>query len=197
MIEYYQVPIFVYSIENWESKKSLVLEKLEKYKKDSHRSDGKNYEGTDVQTDYFLNKGVKFPPYANELLEVVKPCIEQFKQDANLSWCKYEIDGLWYELAKRNEFHGKHDHGNYGISCVWYVDMNESQKPTEFICEYGLSTLTPQAKEGDIVFFPAWIKHRGGENPTDQDRVIISFNMRRSGRQYKDQYFYDGASVHV
>lgn len=196
MIEYYKIPIFSYSFDDWGNVKKTVLEKLSEYKKDHHIYNERTFEGTTLKTDYHIYKGLRLPPYGKDLIEIVTPYVKQFKQDANLS-ANYMFNGMWYESVQKDEYHGKHDHGKRGISAVWYIEMSEEQKPTEFLCEFGFETLTPNVKEGDILFFPAWLKHRGGVNPLNKERVIVSFNLVRSGRDYPDQYFYDGACVHV
>ena len=40
-------------------------------------------------------------------------------------------------------------------------------------------TIVPQ--EGDVLFFPGWLKHWVSPNTTELDRISISFNMSIRG----------------
>ena len=200
-----QIPIFQYSVENWETVKPEILSLLQKFKGSrKNRSKGSEtyyLSGTDVETDFFLYRGASDPPpYALDMMKYIKPCIQQFKEDAGIADIPYELDGFWYELAEKGEWHGLHDHGTKGISAVFFVEMDEGQYPTEFKGEFGEQTFSPPAKEGDLLFFPSWMKHRGGQNTIDKGRTIVSFNMKRKATQQDiddPNSFYHVASVHI
>ena len=87
-------------------------------------------------------------------MKYIKPCIQQFKEDAGIADIPYELDGFWYELAEKGEWHGLHDHGTKGISAVFFVEMDEGQYPAEFKGEFGEQTFSPPQKKEICYSFP-------------------------------------------
>ena len=39
-------------------------------------------------------------------------------------------------------------------------------------------TVQWEAKEKNLIFFPSWLQHEVQQNNSNQDRVIMSFNLR-------------------
>jgi hypothetical protein len=185
-----EVPIFKYSVDNWKTTKSKILKIINRYEnKGFHvvEADPHADDGTAVQSDYFLYKTSKSgPPYAKPIMEILSPYVNHFKEDVNLQDIPYILHGMWYQRTYKDQYHGIHDHGPEGFSSVIYVELDDGQTPTVFYGEYGLSTLCPDAKEGDILFFPSWVKHQGGSNPLEKSRTIISFNMLRKEKIIND-----------
>ena len=61
-----------------------------------------------------------------------------------------------------------------------------SKKSTEFVFEKiyhpgsvfkNIDTRGLDIKEGDLLFFPSYLPHRVGKNESDEDRIVISFNI--------------------
>ena len=52
-----------------------------------------------------------------------------------------------------------------------YTKLNDSTPLTE-------QAVTVSPREGDILFFPGWLRHWVTPNLTDQERVSVAFNIR-------------------
>lgn len=190
----YKIPIFKYSLNDWESKKIEILELLktkinnpEKYRQDYRdqleMSYGlKDQPTTEVETDFYegyTQKWENTPHYKGDIIELLYPELRKLVEDSGIP-ARYDATAMWYERAKKTEVHGVHDHGAKGISAVLYVELNDNQKGTQFYPEWGEDfTLDLDVKEGDIIFFPCWLKHAGSMNTDDEIRTIVSFNMIR------------------
>ena len=223
-----QQPIFKYSIENWGEFKTKILEMIEPYRGKENidtevyrkmklmqhtipQNDDrirKSYCGTDFDTDFFSNKKTSnskinpLPLYAKPLLDDLRKYLNQWKKESTID-AEYHVTDLWFETCMRTQYHGLHDHGGKGVSCVLYVEMPEGAIPTQFRDEWDVDKwYTPDFKEGDLVIFPAWWKHRGGINDSDERRTIIGFNMHRRGlRTSKDatnesEFYYTSMTCH-
>jgi len=216
MIFNYKIPIFKYSLEDWDSKKSKILSLLETkfssseqirqgYREQIENSHGlRNQPTTEVETDFyegFTQNWKDTPHYKGDMIELLLPELRKLVEDSGIP-PRYDATAMWYERAKKTEVHGVHDHGAKGISAVLYVELNDNQKGTRFYSEWGEDfALDLDVKEGDIIFFPCWLKHGGSKNTEDEIRTIVSFNMIRI-RPEEDEWEpsdtdYQNFTVHV
>jgi hypothetical protein len=159
--EIFKIPYSHYSIDNWEEKKSKILDQLD-----------------DKFTDY---GDYELPPYESIVRQNISNELIDFSSylDFPLS-----IMCMWYERSKRSHRHPVHNHGGAGFSAVMYVEFNpEVHESTVLYSPYGnpftgaLMSYRPDVKEGDIIFFPSSFLHEARPNESDEVRTIISFNM--------------------
>ena len=109
-------------------------------------------------------------------------------------------DGLlWANVNRRSNFNAVHTHPDAILSGVIYLkvereeqgviqflDAREGTPTTHWRCFMRLAESTPLTlevvsvvpKEGDILFFPGWLKHWVTPNLTDDERISVSFNIR-------------------
>ena len=105
----------------------------------------------------------------------------------SLNW---EIDDIWLNIAKKDEYQEEHNHGSNLFSGVVYIQIPPNSGNFEFI-----NPLTAEAilmKDADnfpfaynikpiesmIMLFPSWMSHRVLPNDSLQDRISISFNIK-------------------
>ena len=100
-----------------------------------------------------------------------------------------KIKEMWLNIAKKGGYQEEHNHGSVMFSGVFYLQVNEESGYFQFInpleseailMGYSdifqeLYTIVP--KNGMIVLFPGWMRHKALPNRTDQDRISISFNI--------------------
>ena len=106
---------------------------------------------------------------------------------------KVNLTEMWAIINKKNNFNTEHTHPNNYLSAAYYVKAPEncgsfnisnpnqiareriaiSDKKTEF------NRVSAQIKpvEGDLLLFPAYLPHSVGMNSSDEDRIVISFNV--------------------
>ena len=120
-----------------------------------------------------------------------------FRSFQTLGWKtenkKMVISAMWAIINKKNDFNVLHSHPNASLSAAYYVGAPENCG--KFIIEHlnmakrnfypevlQDNQLNAQAaglevNEGDLLIFPGYLLHKVGMNESDQDRVVISFNV--------------------
>ena len=106
---------------------------------------------------------------------------------------KVNLTEMWAIINKKNNFNIEHTHPNNYLSAAYYVKAPEncgsfivtnpnsvsreritaSERKTEF--NQNIAQIKP--KEGDLLLFPAYLPHSVGMNLSDEDRIVISFNV--------------------
>ncbi|CAN0371049.1 unnamed protein product [Phaeothamnion confervicola] len=106
---------------------------------------------------------------------------------------------LWANVNRRGDFNAMHTHPDAILSGAVYLkvdspeqgviqfqDAREGSPTSHWRCYTKLNGVTPLTEqtitvtpqEGDILFFPGWLKHWVTPNQTDQERVSVAFNIR-------------------
>ena len=86
----FSVPLYKFSVPNWEEEKKDILKALPKEKRVKEYKD-------DIYTDFFDNsRSRKLPSYADLVLDVLSPCMEEFIQiQSSPGWLG--VDAMWYQ----------------------------------------------------------------------------------------------------
>lgn len=183
IIPLYSVPLIHLKLNDWEEKKSILMETYEKVSsnKNSFRQEGKDtftvltdyhqtYEDQDFSTTEIINK------YFQEELDFISEIFN----------CPIQVNNSWFEKSTINKQHPPHNHGNCGLSCVIFLKFDPKyHSPTIFIdpnlCSDSpmgpMNQMPPGIREGSMIIFPSYLTHYTLPNQTEVDRVILSFNM--------------------
>lgn len=124
---------------------------------------------------------------ANSLNEVFKD------MGWNLKDQETKITSMWSIINKQNASNARHIHSNNYISSAYYVKAPEKCGDIVFYDPRSVATFrhpkisTPnklntnifsiQPKEGLLVLFPSYLYHSVDMNKTDEERIVISFNI--------------------
>ena len=106
---------------------------------------------------------------------------------------KIVVTEIWAIINKPNDFNVIHTHPNSYLSAAYYVKAPEkagrfvienpntaathSYPVVEKKTEYNIKAAALDIKEGDLLLFPAYLPHKVNENKSDEDRIVISFNV--------------------
>ena len=91
---------------------------------------------------------------------------------------KCRASDCWGDLYKKNDFAVAHAHWPYIWSWGYYVKVPQGSSPLVFPeGKEGNYYVFPQA--GDLVIFPAWIKHEVPPSAIDEDRMLVGGNIER------------------
>jgi len=128
-------------------------------------------------TDYFNLEKIE---YQDAFIQLLKPYLDNFRDN-----CLYKfttIDGFWCQKYKARDYHVPHTHGPVGYSCVFYAKLSNEHKSTfffsPFMDEFGCNKSSGMnVKEGDLVFFPSNLLHMAPPHDSEEERIIISFNL--------------------
>ena len=100
---------------------------------------------------------------------------------------------MWSIINKKNDYNTIHTHPNSYLSAAYYVKAPKNcgkfivenplsisrhsypalERPTEF----NVKVARLEIEEGDLLLFPAYLPHGVEENTSEEDRVVISFNI--------------------
>lgn len=188
----FPVPIFSYQIPNHQE---TNLE-LRKY---IYRLKEKDPEGVQLS-----NKGGWHSPYfdvqnniepKNFVFKIRNILPEIFQN--HLGWDfgtnKVSIHAMWAVINEKNSFNVRHNHPNSYLSAAYYVRANENAGEIKFYdpkevkamhypkikvnTEFSTNSINIKPEEGKLLIFPSYLHHSVGENLSDEDRIVISFNI--------------------
>tara|TARA_B100001057_G_scaffold412977_1_gene429382 strand:+ start:383 stop:985 length:603 start_codon:yes stop_codon:yes gene_type:complete len=125
----------------------------------------------------------------------ISPSIEKVMTDMN--WEKekqsVKISNMWAIINTGGSTNSKHQHGNSTISAAYYVRAPENCGDIVFydprpapvfyypralgsnLLNAQVNSITP--KEGALVLFPSYLDHSVNENLSNEERIVISFNV--------------------
>ena len=100
---------------------------------------------------------------------------------------------MWAIINKKDSFNVVHTHPNSYLSAAYYVKApmncgkflveNPNAVSTHSFPkiikknEFNSNTRGIEVEEGDLLFFPSYLPHRVGKNESNEDRIVISFNI--------------------
>tara|TARA_Y200000002_G_C22628709_1_gene641450 strand:- start:524 stop:1120 length:597 start_codon:yes stop_codon:yes gene_type:complete len=172
-----------------------VNEEMYKFIKSKQKNDEIGIKKSNVKgwhsKDFDLND--KEP---QNFIAFVLPSIEQVMNDMN--WDKKrqiaKVNNMWAIINKGGSANLRHQHGNSTISGAYYVRAPINSGDIVFydprpapVYSYpnvvNPNLLNAQVngvnpKEGSLVLFPSYLDHSVNENLTNEERIVISFNIR-------------------
>ena len=128
-------------------------------------------------------------------IKFILPAIEQVITDMN--WEKQKqsvnINNMWAIINTGGAANLRHQHGNSTISGAYYVRAPKNSGDIVFYDPRPAPVYTyPKAlnpnllnaqvngispKEGALVLFPSYLDHSVNENLSNEERIVISFNI--------------------
>ena len=103
------------------------------------------------------------------------------------------ISEMWAIINKKDDFNVIHTHPNCYLSAAYYVKAakncgkfeiehpNSAKKyafpEIEKRNEFNLEVASIEIEEGDLLLFPSYLPHKVSQNKSDEDRIVISFNV--------------------
>ncbi len=190
--KYFPQPVFHYKLENFEDHN----EKLSNYIYNLNKEDPKGVERSNQggwHSKPFDLKEKDSAPF-KFFVSIQMYVADTFKE---YGWKynpgKVNLTEMWAIINKKSNFNLEHTHPNNYLSAAYYVKAPEncgsfkitnpnlisreritmSDKKTEF--NQNIAHIKPN--EGDLLLFPAYLPHSVGMNQSDEDRIVISFNV--------------------
>ena len=190
--KYFAQPIFQYQLENYERHN----QDLKKYIYNAYNEDPNGLSRSNQggwHSKPFDLKDKSSAPFIF-FQSIQKYVADVFKE---YGWLyvpgKVNLTEMWAIINKKNNFNIEHTHPNNYLSAAYYVKAPEncgsfivtnpnsvsreritaSERKTEF--NQNIAQIKP--KEGDLLLFPAYLPHSVGMNLSDEDRIVISFNV--------------------
>ena len=163
---------------------SELIKAINKYKKNEDSIEKSNKGGYHSLLDIHLKSIDVFDELNNRILDVVNGIIieSDYKHLDKIE----ELSSMWFIVNKKNDYNTNHMHTGSWFSGAYYVKVpdNESkylvfEDPIQ-IRNYNQDTPNSYMKkviEGMLLIFPGWVNHAVPKNDTNEERIVISFNI--------------------
>ena len=187
----FPTPVFHYRLENYEE----LNKELEKYILDLKK---KNKTG-----QLKSNRGGWHSPFFDLKNEIPMKFFNKMKNflekiiTNEMGWeyvpNNVKITSMWSIINKKGDFNIQHNHPNAYFSAAYYVKCPVNSGNINFhegseaklirhpnikkFTEMSAMKTSLEPKEGDLFVFPAYFYHDVGENLSNEDRIVISFNL--------------------
>lgn len=188
---FFSTPVWAVQIDNYKN----VNEEMHTYIKELQNKDQIGISKSNLKgwhsKDFNLNER-----QPQNFISLIYSSIEQVMHDMN--WDKQKqiakINNMWAIINTGGSANLRHQHGNSTISWAYYVRAPENAGDIIFydprpapIYSYpnavAPNSLNAQIngispKEGALVLFPSYLDHSVNENKSNEERIVISFNIR-------------------
>ena len=187
----FPTPVWTLELENFKS----VNEDMYNYIKNEQASDSSGINKSNIKgwhsKDFDLDHSEP-----KKFIKFISSSIEQVMTDMN--WDKekqvVKINNMWAIINTGGSSNAQHQHGNSNISGAYYVRAPKNSGDIVFydprpapvyfhpnakspnLLNAQVNSVSP--KEGVLVLFPSYLDHSVNENLSNEERIVISFNIR-------------------
>lgn len=193
ILKLFAEPVFKYKLDNYtdfnkELEKYIYQLKENDEKKNITKSNKGGWHSPDfqiAQKDSIQNKfAIAIQKY------ILTTCV-------NLGWKtenkQIRIASMWSIINKKDDFNVIHTHPNSFLSAAYYVkapkncgkfqveSLNTAKRywypEIKNKNELNMDVVGIFIEEGDLLIFPGYLPHKVSKNESDEDRIVISFNV--------------------
>ena len=180
-------PIFTTDLEK---DYDLVNKLYDLKEKDSVGSPKSNVKGWHSKEDLYLQDD--FKQITQDIMFQAQQCFDALSVEK-----KYgpEMTGLWAMINPPGARNTVHTHPLNFLSGVYYLKVPKNSGNLVFIeprpqaevfdppkkpdvSVHFAHSVQWEAKENNLIFFPSWLQHEVQQNNSNEDRIILSFNLR-------------------
>ena len=162
--------ILVNTVKNHEEHKKTLLKLIGDFER---LHDTKDY--TNCSTDFNISQDIERDYLDYFHIHILDDVIESISKQLGLAPCEWDVLMAWFQQYNQSNVHSWHNHAYTQFTNCYFLELPDASHKTEIldingnILEYG-------AKEGDIITFPAWMKHRSKPHKGEQ-KTVIAFNL--------------------
>ena len=187
---FFPTPVWTIQLDNYQS----INEQMYKFIKINQSKDQEGISKSNIKGWHSKDFNMQEIEPKN-FIKFILPAIEQVITDMN--WEKQKqsinINNMWAIINTGGSANLRHQHGNSTISGAYYVRAPKNSGDIVFYDPRPAPVYTyPKAvnpnllnaqvngispKEGALVLFPSYLDHSVNENLSDEERIVISFNI--------------------
>ena len=166
--------IIVNRIEEHDKHKPILLDKIALFQR-NNETFTKMTHSVDMYTDWQLPRDVK-REYWTYFRSLIEPTMDKIAHTIGFidSTYKWRIGAWWFQQYLEGGTHDWHNHPRTHFANCYFLELPDEQYITEIIGANG-KICKIHAIEGDIITFPAWMKHRSRPNGKER-KTVIAFN---------------------
>ena len=187
---FFSTPVWATKVKDY----SAVNEKIYSYIKNLEDQDKQGVIKSNVKGWHSKNFSLK-DETPKEFINLISPNINQVFRDMDWDLDNQitKITNMWTIINRKGAANDRHHHGNSAISAAYYVKAPENcgnivfydprpapiyfhpnaKSSNSLNCQ--VNAITPV--EGLLVLFPSYLDHSVGANNSNEERVVISFNI--------------------
>ncbi len=187
---FFPTPVWTMQLDNFKT----INEEMYKFIKETQSKDQDGINKSNIKGWHSKDFDLKNNEPRN-FITFISPAIEKVMIDMN--WekekQKVNINNMWAIINTGGSTNLRHQHGNSTISGAYYVRAPEKSGDIVFYDPRPAPVYSyPQAinpnllnaqvngispKEGALVLFPSYLDHSVNENLSNDERIVISFNI--------------------
>jgi len=185
-------PVFKYKLENFQNFNQDLSNYIYELRENDDRGLNKSNKGG-WHSNYF-KLGLKDSIQHKFTLEIQKYIIDVFQK---YGWktknVPISINEMWAIINKNEDFNVLHSHPNCYLSAAYYVKAPPNCGKFEIECpniaklnsfpsiekpnDLNVRIVSIDISEGDLLIFPNYLPHKVAKNQSNDDRIVISFNV--------------------
>ena len=192
IFKFFPEPVFKYKFDKFEEFNKELADYIYKLQSEDNEGLSKSNRGGWHSKNFKLNdkNSIQF----KFALELQKYILDVFQ---NYGWKteqkKIQIKEMWAIINKKNDFNVIYTHPNCYLSSAYYVRApkncgkslleNPNQAQRHYFPqianknELNMPIAGFDVSEGDLLLFPGYLPHKVAKNESDEDRIVISFNV--------------------
>ena len=188
----FPTPVFHFRVENYQE----LNTELENYILNLKKKDEKGQKKSNAGGWHSQNFDLTNDNTAKKFAKIIEKFYKKVIID-EMGW-KYnsdrvKIEGMWSIINKKGSFNIQHNHPNSYLSAAYYVRHPEKSGKIRFFdpreqknirypkikkyTDLSAVIIEKDPKEGDLLIFPSYLYHSVGENLSEDDRIVVSFNV--------------------
>ncbi len=187
---FFSTPIWINEINNHENiNKELTNYLYQEKEKNPEGAKKSNVNGWHSNDFELKNENLK--NFITEISKNIGSTIKDMGWDLETQVVK--ITNMWAIINTKDAFNEKHHHGNSALSAAYYVKAEQDAGNIVFFdprqanvfhhpaskevnnINAQVQSITPKA--GTLVLFPSYLEHKVNPNLSNEDRIVISFNV--------------------
>ena len=160
----------IHKVNNFQNHKNNLINLINKIPKTTLEKPGQKISHTDWQIPKTMER--EYVPYF--LNNIFKDFAKQLCFKFNLK--SITLKNIWFQVYKKGDFHETHRHAETHFANVFFINLSSKNLKTKI---YNLNNdiIESNIEEGDILTFPAFLKHESIENTFLEEKIVISFNI--------------------
>ena len=192
IFEYFAHPVFKYKVEDYLNHNKILEKYIYQLQKEDPNGQKKSNIGGWHSPFFDLNNNTSI---GYKFLATLQPYIIDVFKSYGWSYNSKKVfySGMWAIINKKGNSNTEHIHPNSNLSAAYYVKAPEKggdflvNNPHSFSRNNFPERETPtelnrliakhKVEEGDLLIFPAYLPHQVLPNESDEDRIVISFNL--------------------
>jgi len=187
---FFSTPVWIKQLNNFENINDELKSYIYQARKDNPEGvkksnvNGWHSEGLDLKNQSLKN-------FITEISNNIGSAIKDMNWDLDTQTAR--ITNMWAIINKERAFNERHHHGNSSLSAAYYVKAEKnagdliffdprqanvfhhptSKEANSLNCQ--VQSVTPRA--GTLVLFPSYLEHKVAENLSNEERIVVSFNV--------------------